>query len=194
MLEAALPVKLRERALQCEGFLRSGGVMGNAKPIDWIAIEGGYRAGVESIRFLADQHGVTEGAIRARAKKHGWIRSAPETKRRIVADRMAGITQGVTQDVMRNLQEAAASDVADLERGLRIQRHCLMALEQAAEKVTEPREVKVIVEASSMAIDSIRRIRGLDDAPGSKESDTDDDARAESIAGRLEARVAEATA
>lgn len=132
------------------------------KQADWLAIQGSYIAGQLPLRTIADRHGITEGAIRARAKKFGWVRNAPETKRRIVAARMAGITQDVAQNALRNVENAASQDVADLERGMRIHRYCLLALEKAAETVDEPREVKVIVDAAGIAIDSIRRIRGLD--------------------------------
>lgn len=38
-----------------------------AKP-DWEAIESAYRAGVLSLRDIGEKYGVTEGAIRKRAK------------------------------------------------------------------------------------------------------------------------------
>lgn len=160
---------------------------------DWIGIQGEYIAGQRSLRDIASEHGITEGTIRHRAKLHGWVRNAPQTKRQIVAARMAGITQNVAQNVMRNIEEAAAQDIGDLERGLRINRHCLMALEQSAEQATEPREVKIIVEAAGQAIDSIRRIRGLGDEDRSKSgasTDDDDDARAADIASRLVNKLA----
>ena len=46
-----------------------------AKP-DWEAIESAYRAGVLSIRDIGDKYGVTEGAIRKRAKKFDWVRNS----------------------------------------------------------------------------------------------------------------------
>ncbi|HCE8860233.1 TPA: hypothetical protein NHV36_005529 [Klebsiella michiganensis] len=42
---------------------------------DWEAIESAYRAGVLSLRDIGDKYGVTEGAIRKRAKKLGWVRN-----------------------------------------------------------------------------------------------------------------------
>ena len=45
-----------------------------AKP-DWEAIESAYRAGFLSLRDIGEKYGVTEGAIRKRAKKLGWVRS-----------------------------------------------------------------------------------------------------------------------
>lgn len=43
---------------------------------DWEAIESAYRAGVLSLRDIGEQYGVTEGAIRKKAKKFGWVRKA----------------------------------------------------------------------------------------------------------------------
>lgn len=44
-----------------------------AKP-DWEAIESAYRAGVMSLREIASQNGISEGAIRKRAKRDEWSR------------------------------------------------------------------------------------------------------------------------
>lgn len=44
-----------------------------SKP-DWEAIESAYRAGVQSVREIASQHGITHGAINKRAKRDGWER------------------------------------------------------------------------------------------------------------------------
>jgi hypothetical protein len=41
---------------------------------DWERIEADYRAGVLSIREIASAHGITEGAIRKRAKRDEWAR------------------------------------------------------------------------------------------------------------------------
>lgn len=142
-----------------------------ARNTDWTSVEAAYRAGVKSVNAIAQEFGVTEGAIRAKAKKLGWVRNPGETKRAIVSAHMAGVTNEITKDVIRNIENAANEDVADMERGLRINRHCLLNLEQAAETAVEPREIKTIVDATSAAIDSIRRIRGLD-APSAAPSVT----------------------
>lgn len=42
--------------------------------LDWEAIETAYRAGVMSLREIASQHGISEGAIRKRAKRDDWSR------------------------------------------------------------------------------------------------------------------------
>jgi len=48
------------------------------KSPDWERIEAGYRAGVMSLRELATLHGITEGAIRKRAKRDEWERAGKE--------------------------------------------------------------------------------------------------------------------
>lgn len=49
--------------------------MGGAKKTpDWERIEADYRAGVLSLREIAAANGITEGAIRKRAKRDGWTR------------------------------------------------------------------------------------------------------------------------
>lgn len=55
---------------------------------DWSEIERLYRDGVLSVRAIADQTGVTEGAIRKEAKKACWVRSE-STKVRALAKKLA---------------------------------------------------------------------------------------------------------
>ncbi|EFQ0523534.1 hypothetical protein ACPTC9_004487, partial [Shigella flexneri] len=73
-----------------------------AKP-DWEAIESAYRAGVLSLRDIGEKYGVTEGAIRKRAKKLDWARSGGTQvckngtqKRKVRTSRKPAIT-GLTQ-------------------------------------------------------------------------------------------------
>lgn len=42
--------------------------------VDWEVIEKHYRAGLKSLRTIAEENGVTEGAIRKRAKRDQWTR------------------------------------------------------------------------------------------------------------------------
>ena len=48
--------------------------MTSKKAIDWEAAERDFRAGQLSNRMIAEKHGVSETAIRKRAKAHGWER------------------------------------------------------------------------------------------------------------------------
>jgi hypothetical protein len=51
---------------------------GNRKKIDWEAISREYRAGIRSLRDIGNEYGVTEGAIRKRAKAEEWPRDLSE--------------------------------------------------------------------------------------------------------------------
>ena len=42
----------------------------------WEAIERDFRNGVRAVTVIAQEHGITEGAIRKRAKRDGWTRDA----------------------------------------------------------------------------------------------------------------------
>ena len=44
------------------------------KTIDWPAVEKDYRAGIKALRQIADEQGITHGAINKRAKRDGWTR------------------------------------------------------------------------------------------------------------------------
>lgn len=80
------------------------------KAVDWESIEREYRAGKISINAIAAQYGVTEGAIRKRAKKHGWTRDL-EGK---VDDAILGYLIPVigTQDGTNREQEQASAEAA----------------------------------------------------------------------------------
>ena len=44
------------------------------KPVDWEAVEREYRAGIRSLRDIASEFGITDTAIRKRAKREEWER------------------------------------------------------------------------------------------------------------------------
>lgn len=64
--------------------------MAKSVSIDWITIEGQYRANLTSIRAIARAHNVSEGGIRNRAKDYKWVRDPSSTKREVVRAAMAG--------------------------------------------------------------------------------------------------------
>lgn len=72
------------------------------RKIDWAAIEMQFRTSGVSVRTIAAQYGVTEGAIRQRAKKEGWERDLQEKVR--VATEALLIRKGATQDVRTEQQ------------------------------------------------------------------------------------------
>ena len=48
--------------------------MSSKKVIDWLAVEADYRPGILSNREIAAKYGCTEGGVRRKAKKEGWIK------------------------------------------------------------------------------------------------------------------------
>ena len=147
------------------------------KNVDWSAIETAYRAGVKSVRAVADECGVPEGTIRSRAKKHGWTRNPEGAKRELVRAAMAGaqagfaqagfahaVTHTVTHTAIRkNIESEADQDIADMRNGLMVARSCIEKLKAMVDSAEGPRDIKIIVEATKGAIETIRRIRGLDE-------------------------------
>jgi hypothetical protein len=45
------------------------------KKIDWIGVEKDFRPGIMVLREIGEKYGCTEGAVRKKAKKEGWIRN-----------------------------------------------------------------------------------------------------------------------
>ncbi|MCY1230660.1 hypothetical protein D9M72_430800 [compost metagenome] len=70
--------------------------------IAWPSIEADYRAGIKSLRQIASQQGVSEGAIRKRAKKEDWQRD------------LAAKIQAKAEALVRN--EAVRSEVRSATR------------------------------------------------------------------------------
>ena len=56
------------------------------KNVDWELVEKHYRAGILSGIQIAKMAGITEGAIRKRVKRDGWVRVAVDIQRRHSSD------------------------------------------------------------------------------------------------------------
>lgn len=140
------------------------------------AMELAYKAGHQSVNAIAKEFGIPEASFRRLVKKSGWIRAALETKRQIVADAMAGVTKGMTNDEVRHSQESEAEqDVADMTLGLKGARAILQCAVDSIglqgvyetpsgrlELILEPKDQKILSECIRINVDTIRRIRGLD--------------------------------
>lgn len=91
-----------------------------AKKADWERIEIDYRAGVKSLREIAGEHGISEGAIRKRAKRDGWTRDLADKIQQRAEDLVR--TQAVRMEVRseqrateRQVIEANAEAVANVK-------------------------------------------------------------------------------
>ena len=58
------------------------------KQPDWEAIERAYRAGALSIRTIAERNGISDTAIRKKAKASGWVRDLSEQVRKEVRNKL----------------------------------------------------------------------------------------------------------
>ena len=140
-----------------------------AKNIDWISVEGAFRAGVMPLREIGSMFGVSEAAIRKKAKQHNWLRDPTGAKREIVKGLIAGISSGGGS---HSAHEYASNTIhIEAEKDTEYMGDCLDVAVKAVRKLhgmidsaDEPRDIKIIVEANKAAMETIRRIRGLDDA------------------------------
>lgn len=86
---------------------------------DWERIELDYRAGVKTLRQIAEEHGITHGAINKRAKRDGWERDLA-TKIQAKADALvskAAVSKPVSTETKiaeREVIEANATAIADV--------------------------------------------------------------------------------
>ena len=142
-----------------------------ARNIDWLSIEGAYRAGIMPLRDIGEAYSVSEAAIRKKAKQNDWLRDPTGTKREIVKGLIAGITTGSTQ---QSAQEYAKRTIyAEADKDAEYMGDCLDVAVKAVHKLhgmidgaVEPKDIKIIVDANKSAMETIRRIRGLDDLSG----------------------------
>ncbi|PAW51664.1 hypothetical protein CKQ80_23835 [Pseudomonas moraviensis] len=82
---------------------------------DWESIERAYRAGSLSVRAIADQHDLTDGAIRKRAKKEGWTRDLTEKVKKATKDKLlrAEVRTDGTQDAVARTDDEIVAEASD---------------------------------------------------------------------------------
>lgn len=80
------------------------------KKADWERIEQDYRAGVKSLREIAGENGISEGAIRKRAKRDAWSRDLSDKIQQRADDLVR--TQAVRSEV-RSEQRASERQVIE---------------------------------------------------------------------------------
>ena len=94
-------------------------IPGNSTSPDWERIEIDYSAGIKSLRQIAGEHGISEGAIRKRAKRDGWDRDLSakiQAKAEDLVRKEAVRTQVRTERAAteREVVDANARAVADI--------------------------------------------------------------------------------
>lgn len=93
------------------------------KQPDWEAIERAYRAGSLSIRTIAERQGVSDTAIRKKAKALGWVRDLSDQVRKEVRSKLVRgevrNDQGANCELDAEIIEEAAEEGARVVRSHR---------------------------------------------------------------------------
>ena len=93
------------------------------KQPDWEAIERAYRAGSLSIRTIAERQGVSDTAIRKKAKALGWARDLSDQVRKEVRSKLVRgevrNDQGANCELVAEIIEEAAEEGARVVRSHR---------------------------------------------------------------------------
>ncbi|MEG1681326.1 MAG: hypothetical protein RR326_14615 [Stenotrophomonas sp.] len=95
----------------------------STKQPDWEAIERAYRAGALSIRTIAERHGVSDTAIRKKAKALNWTRDLSDQVRKEVRSKLVRgevrNDQGANCELDAEIIEEAAEEGARVVRSHR---------------------------------------------------------------------------
>ena len=128
-------------------------------PADWERIELDYRAGIKTLRQIADENGITHGAINKRAKRDGWERDLG-VKIQAKADALvskAAVSSEVSTDTKvreRAVIDANAQAVADVRlahrRDIQRARRVTNTLLDELEKQTDPDTLVLLGELGEM--------------------------------------------
>lgn len=128
---------------------------GKAAPTDWERIELDYRAGVKTLRQIADENGITHGAINKRAKRDSWERDLSEKIQR-KADALvskAAVSIEVSKETKaaeRAVVDANAQAIADVRlahrRDIHRARRITNSLLDELERQADPDTVMLLAE------------------------------------------------
>lgn len=136
-----------------------GGKAPSAKAVDWERIELDYRAGIKTLRQIAEEHGISHVAVNKRAKRDGWTRDLA-AKIQAKAEELVTkdlVTKTVTTEAKmaeRQVIEVAAQAVADVRlahrRDIRRARNLANALLDELERQTDPGTLAMLGELGEL--------------------------------------------
>jgi hypothetical protein len=115
----------------------------SSKPqVDWFIVEKEYRAGIRPLRDIAADAGITEGAIRKRAKRDGWSRDLQakiqaKAEEKVRKEAVRTVSTQLTPADERTVIEVNAEVIAqadllnreDVMRGISVSRNMLDELD-----------------------------------------------------------------
>jgi phage-related tail fiber protein len=146
---------------------------GGRKNVDWDLVEADYRAGVKSLREMAEAHGVSHVAIKKRADKEGWVRDLSakiqakadeKVNRAVVNATVNAEARAVTESAVVEANADAQSRVrlehrADIARTRSLFRTLLEELEVASDK-----EGQALIEKLAEIVNAPAEDESADDA------------------------------
>ena len=84
--------------------------MSEKKVIDWEKIELDYRAGIKSLREIADEHGISHVSINKRAKRDDWVRDL-SAKIKAKSDNM--VTKSLVTSLVTSEKRISEKEIID---------------------------------------------------------------------------------
>ncbi len=84
--------------------------MAEKKVIDWEKIELDYRAGIKSLREIADEHGISHVSINKRAKRDDWVRDL-SAKIKAKSDNM--VTKSLVTSLVTSEKRISEKEIID---------------------------------------------------------------------------------
>lgn len=131
------------------------------KQPDWEAIERAYRAGALSIRTIAERNGISDTAIRKKAKASGWARDLSEQVRKEVRNKL--VRGEVREEQCANPERDAEIVEEAAEEGARVVR-------------SHRRDIRKATNLANLLMDDLLRTIGKrEEIEDSIEAETADD-------------------
>jgi hypothetical protein len=130
-----------------------------AKAADWERIELDYRAGIKTLRQIGGEHGISEGAIRKRAKRDDWTRDLSEriqdkAEQLVRKEAVRSTVRAESTISERQVVEANAQAVADIRlahrHDIRRARTLTNALLNELEQQTDPNTLTMLQELGEL--------------------------------------------
>ena len=140
---------------------------------DWERVELDYRAGIKTLRQIADENGISHGAINKRAKRDGWDRDLSK-KIQSRADALVSkalVSNSVSKESKtseRQIVDANATKIADVQLS---HRRDIQRKRSIVARLMDELEAQVGPENASMLADLGEMMRSPDDAGQDKLND-----------------------
>lgn len=136
---------------------------------DWLEAEALFRAGALSNQEIASRFGVSETAIRQRARKAGWLRASADARQQLVEGKLleqraeGADASGLNIGQIAELQ--AADDARVLTEAAELFRDGIRQAREMLPHCGTPDQIKKVMDAGQVAAVGYMRVRRLDARP-----------------------------